>query len=192
MNSITKLDTDTPNGVASTGATLEKSVAEDIGLVLDSSTQRLTDRLPLDEQHFLARLFDPMAKAQMKGKLKMQERELAFQIRSLEIVREAEARILATLLSHFLREGKSALQARSASFVMARELELMDRVEGTVEAHQANVIAAWKRIEALPTEMQLDEKDRVVRGYQRLIGDVNTILDQYSEIVGEVIPASRD
>jgi hypothetical protein len=42
------------------------------------------------------------------------------------------------------------------------------------------------------TEMQQIEKDRIVRGYKRLVKDVDTILDQYSEIVGEVIPATRD
>ncbi|MBC8063488.1 MAG: hypothetical protein H7Y17_01555 [Chlorobia bacterium] len=192
MNNLATITAEHTNGVASTGAVLEKSVADDIGLVLDSSTQRLATKLPLEQQKFLARLFDPMAKAQLKGKLKIQERELAFQIRSLDIVREAEARILATLLSHFLREGKSALQARSASFVLSRELELMNRVEETVNAHQANVIDAWNRAATLPTELQQVEKDRISEGYERLVGDVNTILNQFSEIVAEVIPASRD
>jgi hydroxymethylglutaryl-CoA reductase len=183
---------DTTAVVAATGATLEQQVASNIGIVLDDSQQRLAERLPLDQRGLIGTLFDPIAKQRRKGELRIQELELSHQVRQLGLIREVEAQTLRTVLSHFLKEGKLGLQGRTAAYAQARADELLGRVEETIKGHQARVKDAWQRAEELPEPLQDEERQRILRGYKRVVADVEVILQQYSEIVQEVLPDTRN
>ena len=179
--------------LASTGTHIEQSMAADIANLLDTN-RRVTEILPIQKGSFLDRVFpDPVARAQQQGRVKIQQRETEYQLRAHAIVREAQARVLQTVLTHLLREGEAAAHARTASFVTDRQVELMGKVEQVVDVHQQNVIAAYARMEKLPTDfLREKELQRIHDSYSRLVDDVDTIMDQFSEIVRETIPATRD
>ncbi len=198
MNSITRMGTIPDDGttavIASNGAGLENAVGQDIATLVDSTKPLLENRLPLETRSWLERVFpDPITKARVKGRAKIEEGEMAFQLRFHTIYRETEARVLAALMSHMLREGKTGLQSRTASFVMDREKELMKRVEGIIAEHQDNVQSAVDRAKKMELEDLRDmELDRIKRSYARLVNDVTVMLDQFSQIVAETIPATRE
>lgn len=182
-----------PNTLASTGHDIEKDMAADIAVVMETN-RKLTEVLPIHQQTWIKRLFpDPVTRAHMKGRAKIQEKDMQFQLQALSLVREAQARVIQTVLTHLLREGKAGLQSRTASFVTDRQLELMAKIDDAISTHQHIIANAYTRITVLPTEnMRGVELKRLEDLYQRLSSDVETIMAQYSEIVRETIPAVRE